>query len=60
MGKLKEENFKRLSETNELVPFYMNESGAENAALWALQQSYPFSSTYNTMHVTEYSPGAFI
>eukprot|EP00984_Skeletonema_dohrnii_P019030 scaffold9027_cov86-Skeletonema_dohrnii-CCMP3373.AAC.2 len=47
MGKLMEENLKCLSETNELVPFYMNESGAENAALWALQQSYPFSSTYN-------------
>eukprot|EP00985_Skeletonema_marinoi_P014568 scaffold7393_cov165-Skeletonema_marinoi.AAC.2 len=28
----------------------MNESGAENAALWALQQSYPFSSTYNAWH----------
>ncbi|KAK1734005.1 hypothetical protein QTG54_015263 [Skeletonema marinoi] len=47
MGTLKEENFKRLSKTNELIPFYMNESGAENAALWAIEQSYPFSSTYN-------------
>eukprot|EP00984_Skeletonema_dohrnii_P007036 scaffold2507_cov67-Skeletonema_dohrnii-CCMP3373.AAC.1 len=62
MGALKEESFKRLSETNELVPFYMNESGAENAALWAIEQSCPFSSTYNVcdMYVTEYSPGTFI
>jgi hypothetical protein len=47
MGRLKEVNFKRLSQTNELVPFYMNENGAESAALWAIEQSYPFSSTYN-------------
>ena len=26
--------------------FYMNENGAENAALWAVEQAYPFSSTY--------------
>jgi hypothetical protein len=25
----------------------MSENGAENAALWALQQSYPFTSVYN-------------
>eukprot|EP00984_Skeletonema_dohrnii_P021967 scaffold11082_cov74-Skeletonema_dohrnii-CCMP3373.AAC.4 len=25
----------------------MNENGAESAALWAIEQSYPFSSTYN-------------
>ena len=47
MGRLKEENFKRLIQTNEWVPFYMNEIGAENAALWAIEQAYPFSSTYN-------------
>ena len=47
MGRLKEEDFKRPNENNEMVFFYMNENGAENAALWALQQSYPFSSTYN-------------
>jgi hypothetical protein len=40
---LKEEDFKRLNEKNELVPFYMNEMGAENAALWGVQQSYPFT-----------------
>ncbi len=47
MGRLKEENFKRRIQTNDLVPFYMNEIGAENAALWAVEQAYQFSSTYN-------------
>jgi len=47
MGRLKEDDFKRLNTNNELVPFYMNEMGAESAALWAVQQSYPFSSIYN-------------
>jgi len=47
MGRLKEENFQRLIRTNELVHFHMNENGAESAALWAIEQSYPFSSTYN-------------
>ena len=47
MGRLKEDDFKRLNTNNELVPFYMNEMGAENAALWAVQQSYLFSSIYN-------------
>ena len=50
MGRLKEENFKRLIQTNEWVPFYMNEIGAENAALWAIEQAYPFSSTYNACY----------
>jgi len=44
---LKEEDFKRPNVNNETVPFYMNELGAENAALWAVQQSYPFTSLYN-------------
>jgi hypothetical protein len=47
MGRLNSENFKRLNTNNELVPFYMNEMGAENAALWAVKQSYPFTSIYN-------------
>lgn len=47
VGRLKEEDFKRPNRNNEKIFFYMNESGAENAALWAVQQSYPFSSTYN-------------
>ena len=46
-GRLKGEDFKRLNENNELVPFYMNEMGSESAALWALQKSYPFTSVYN-------------
>ena len=47
MGRLKEENFKRTNQRRESVFFYMNEPGAENAALWAVQQSYPFLSIYN-------------
>mmetsp|Transcript_8920 Transcript_8920/g.14615 ORF Transcript_8920/g.14615 Transcript_8920/m.14615 type:complete len:397 (+) Transcript_8920:253-1443(+) len=44
VGRLKEENFKRTNQRGESIFFYMNEIGAENAALWAVQQSYPFSS----------------
>ena len=47
LGRLKEENFMRPIRTNELVPFDMNENGAENAALWGVQEAYPFSSLYN-------------
>jgi hypothetical protein len=47
VGKLNEENFKRRIQNNDLVPFNMNENGAENASLWAIQQAYPFSSIYN-------------
>eukprot|EP00984_Skeletonema_dohrnii_P004727 scaffold1663_cov121-Skeletonema_dohrnii-CCMP3373.AAC.2 len=47
MGRLKEENFKRTNQRRESVFFYMNEPGAENAALWAVQQSYPFLSIFN-------------
>ncbi len=47
MGRLKEENFMRRIGPDEWVPFSMNEIGAENAALWAVEQAYPFSSTYN-------------
>jgi hypothetical protein len=41
---LKEEDFQR-STNNETMPFHMSEMGAESAALWAMQRSYPF--TYN-------------
>ena len=44
---LKEQDFKRRKQNREWVPFYMNEMGAENAALWGVQQSYPFMSLYN-------------
>ena len=47
MGRLNEENFKRRIQTHELVAFHMNENGAENAALWAVEQSYQFSSVYS-------------
>jgi hypothetical protein len=47
LSNLKEEDFKRPNVNNEMMPFYMNENGAENAALWAVQQSYPFTSLYN-------------
>lgn len=46
-GELKEDNFMRLKDNNEKAPFYMNENGAENAAMAAVQQSYPFTSFYN-------------
>jgi hypothetical protein len=47
MGKLNEDHFKRRIQSNERVPFHMNENGAENASLWAIQQAYPFASIYN-------------
>jgi hypothetical protein len=47
MGRLREEDFQRPNTSNEMKYFYMNEMGAENAALWAVQQSYPFTSIYN-------------
>ena len=47
-GQLQEENFQRPSITsNETTSFYMNENGAENAALWAMEQSTNFATTYN-------------
>lgn len=47
MGRLKEEKFQRHILNNNLVYFNMNEMGAEHAALYAIEQSYPFSSVYN-------------
>ena len=47
MGQLKEDNFKRFIQTHERVAFYMNENGAESAALWGIEQGYSFSSIYN-------------
>jgi len=47
MGRLREEDFQRSNTSNEMKYFYMNEMGAESAALWAVQQSYPFTSIYN-------------
>lgn len=47
-GQLQEEHFQRPSVTNsEMTSFYMNENGAENAALWAMEQSTNFATTYN-------------
>ncbi len=46
VGLLNEENFKRRIKSQELVAFNMNEMGAENAALWAVQQAYSFSDIY--------------
>jgi len=47
-GQLQEEHFQRPSITsNEMTSFYMNENGAENAALWAMEQSSNFATTYN-------------
>ena len=45
-GRLKEEDFQRTAMEEGKMFFYMNENGAENAALWAVEQAYPFSSTY--------------
>jgi len=43
-----EEDFQRPSTlSNEMKSFYMNENGAENAALWAMEQSSNFATTYN-------------
>jgi len=47
MGRLNSGDFQRPDENDEMKYFYMNEMGAENAALWAVQQSYPFTSIYN-------------
>jgi hypothetical protein len=47
LNNLKEEDFQRFNTKNERESFHMNENGAENAALWAVQQSYPFTSLYN-------------
>ena len=48
-GKLNEEHFKRPTKRgdDELEFFYMNESSAENAALWAMEQSPGFVYTLN-------------
>jgi hypothetical protein len=46
-GKLQEADFLRMNVANESVPFYMNEYGAENAALWALERHSNFSYIYN-------------
>ena len=46
-GQLQEKHFQRPSTSNEMSFFYMNENGAENAALWALEQSTNFATTYN-------------
>ncbi len=46
-GRMRPEDFKRLNQNHKSEFFYMNENGAENAALWAVQQSYPFTSLYN-------------
>ncbi|KAL7485518.1 hypothetical protein ACHAW6_011119 [Cyclotella cf. meneghiniana] len=46
-GGLKEEHFQRPLADNKMMSFSMNEMGAENAALWALQQTFPFISLYN-------------
>ena len=49
--RLNEQDFQRMNTNNEMISFYMNENGAENAALWALQQSFPFTSVYNACDV---------
>ena len=45
--RLQEEDFQRPTTNNEMMSFYMNDIGAGNAALYAVQQSYPFTSVYN-------------
>ncbi len=45
--RLNEEDFQRVNRNNNLMAFYMNENGAENAALHALLQAYQFTSVYN-------------
>jgi hypothetical protein len=45
--RLKEEHFRRPLSNKKMATFTMNELGAENAAMWALQQTFPFSSVYN-------------
>ena len=52
--KLQEEEhfFQRPTRTNNVMaPFFMNENGAENAALWAMEQSTNFTVTYNACDV---------
>ena len=48
-GKLNEQHFKRptIRGDHDLASFYMNENGAENAALWAMEQSSSFVYTLN-------------
>ena len=46
-GQLIKKDFLRTNKANESVPFYMNEYGAENAALWGLQHHSNFESIYN-------------
>ncbi|KAK1737429.1 hypothetical protein QTG54_011715 [Skeletonema marinoi] len=46
-GQLQEEHFQRPNIYDEMVPFYMNENGAENAALWAVEQCPSLATTYN-------------
>jgi len=47
-GKLQEADFLRMNVANESVPFYMNEYGAENAALW-LWSGIRTSHTFTTL-----------
>ncbi len=46
-GQLQEEHFQRPNIKDEMAFFYMNENGAENAALWAMEQSSNFVTSYN-------------
>ncbi len=46
-GQLHEEHFQRPSINHGMAPFYMNEMGGENAALWAMEQCPNFVTTYN-------------
>eukprot|EP00984_Skeletonema_dohrnii_P015372 scaffold6625_cov117-Skeletonema_dohrnii-CCMP3373.AAC.9 len=46
-GQLQEEHFQRPNNNNEMTSFYMNENGAENAALWAVEQCPSLATTYN-------------
>mmetsp|Transcript_17641 Transcript_17641/g.30408 ORF Transcript_17641/g.30408 Transcript_17641/m.30408 type:complete len:417 (-) Transcript_17641:172-1422(-) len=46
-GQLNEEHFQRLNKYGEMQFFFMNEYGAEHAALWAVQRGERFSSLYN-------------
>jgi hypothetical protein len=52
-GKLQEEFFQRPTKyrNHEMASFYMNENGAENAALWGLEQSYNFASVFNACDI---------
>eukprot|EP00985_Skeletonema_marinoi_P010629 scaffold4971_cov227-Skeletonema_marinoi.AAC.4 len=46
-GQLQEKHFQRPNNNNEMTSFYMNENGAENAALWAVEQCPSLATTYN-------------